>query len=222
MFIECTLRMSAAVLTCAVQIVSFWKSDDLKPGSRSGGAGSRGSCLAARGSERNVCVLLLDVLSRIRRRDVVVPSATVWRGGAQVPSGVDNLSPHLVANLTAAAVAVVVVVRVDPALVPAISTLKKSGPTEQTKVTPSVHHAVEINKMTFGNEACDSTEYLANKENDNVKQVIFRFSPPNFSVCWKAQWESHRRSLQMEERLCEDQIPLSVCHIVAARKPFIG
>ena len=57
--------------------MSFWKSDDLKLASRSGGAGTRGSCLAARGSERNVCMLLLDVLSRIRRLDVVVPSATV-------------------------------------------------------------------------------------------------------------------------------------------------
>lgn len=131
------------------------------------------------------------------------------------------MSPHLVANLTAAAV--VIVARVDQAPVPATSTLKKRGPTEQIKVTLSVlHQAVKITKMTYGYEACDSTEYLANKQNGNVKKDIFRFPPPNFSVCGTAQRKSHRRSLQMKERLCEDHIPLSVCHIVAARKPFIG
>ena len=130
------------------------------------------------------------------------------------------MSPHLVVNLTAAAV--VVVARVDPAPVPATSTLKKPGPTEQIKVTLSVlDHTVKITKMTYRNEACDSTEYLANKQNGNVKQVIFRFPPSNFSVCGKAQWKSRRRSLQTKERLCEDQIPLSVSHIVAARIPFI-
>jgi len=70
---ECQLQFEDA----AVRMVSFWKSYELKLGSRSGGVGSRGSCLAARGSERNVCVLPLDVLSRIRRLDVVVPSGTV-------------------------------------------------------------------------------------------------------------------------------------------------
>ena len=142
-------------------MVSFWKSDDLKLGSRSGGAGSRGPCLAARGSERNVCVLLLDVLSRIRRRDVVVPSATVWRGGAPVPRGVDSLSLHLVVNLTAAAV--VAAARVDRAPVPATCTLKKPGPTEQIKVTLSVHHTAKITNMTYGNEACDTTDYVFGK-----------------------------------------------------------
>jgi len=63
---------------------------------------------------------------------------------------------------------------------------------------------------------------MANKQNGNVIPVIFRFPPPNFSVCGKAQRKSHRRSLQMKERLCEDQISLSACHIVAARKSFIG
>lgn len=131
------------------------------------------------------------------------------------------MSPHLIANLTAAAV--VVVALVDQAPVPATSTLKKPGPTEQIKVTLSVlHQAVKITKMTYGYEACDSTEYLANKQNGNVKLDIFRFPPSNFSVCGAAKWESHRRSLQIKERLCEDQIPLSACHIVAAHKPFIG
>lgn len=63
------------------------------------------------------------------------------------------------------AAAVVVVARVDQAPVPATSTLKKPGPTEQIKVTLSVlHQAVKITKMAYGNEACDSTEYLANKK----------------------------------------------------------
>lgn len=102
------------------------------------------------------------------------------------------MSQYLVVNLIAAAA--VVVARADQAPVPVTSTLKKHGPTEQIKVTLSVlHHAVKITKMAYGYEACDSTEYLANKQNGNVKQVIFRFPPPNFSVCEKAQWKSHRR-----------------------------
>ena len=110
---------------------------------------------------------------------MVLHSATVWHGGAPVPNGVDILSQYLVVNLIAAAA--VVVARVDQAPVPATSTLKKPGPTEHIKVTLSVlHHAVKITKMAYGYEACDSTEYLANKQNGNVKQVIFRFLPPNF------------------------------------------
>ena len=67
------------------------------------------------------------------------------------------MSPHLVVNLTAAAV--VVVARVDQAPVLATSTLKKPGPTEQIKVTLSVlHHAVKITKMAYGNEVCDTNE----------------------------------------------------------------
>lgn len=105
------------------------------------------------------------------------------------------MSPLLVANLTAAAV--VVVARVDQAPVPATYTRKKPGPNDQIKVTLSVlDHAVKLTKMAYGNETCDGTEYLANKQNVNVKQVIFHFPSSNFSACVKAQWKSHRRSLQ--------------------------
>jgi hypothetical protein len=76
--------------------------------------------------------------------------------------------------LTVAAVAVVV--RVVQAPVPATSTLKKPDPTKQTKVTLVVlRHAVKLTKMACGYETCDSTEYLANKENGVVKTGYLRF-----------------------------------------------
>lgn len=164
-------------------MVSFWKSYDLKLGSRSGGAGSGGSCLAARGSGRNVCMLLLGVLSRLLRLDMVVLSATALRGGAPVTSGVAILSQRLAASLIAAAV--VVAVRVDLVQVLATCTLKTPGPTRQIKVTRSVvpRHTVNSTKMACVCAACENTEYLTNKQNGNLKQVIFRFPSLNLSPC---------------------------------------
>lgn len=107
-------------------MVNLLKSDALKLGSRSGGAGSRGSCLAARGSGRNVCVLLVELLYIPRQLDTVVHSATALHGGAPVSNRLDILSQIPVAILIAAVAAVVPRVRQAP--VPAICTHKDPDP----------------------------------------------------------------------------------------------
>jgi hypothetical protein len=128
-------------------------------------------------------MLLLGVLSRLLRLDMVVLSATALRGGAPVTSGVAILSQRLAASLIAAAV--VVAVRVDLVQVLATCTLKTPGPTRQIKVTRSVvpRHTVNSTKMACVCAACENTEYLTNKQNGNLKQVIFRFPSLNLSPC---------------------------------------